>query len=226
MKTTGPTPRVSPRSRFSTLGASARAGAGITTSILSGDHVDALAVPPLSRLDRAAHLLAQGAADESAHAVGLPTSGFHDLGQGRAALPFQQANYGGGLAAVARYRRRRGLLFLALGRALGGAGLLARLRFRGRALRRRCATLSLSFRFRLLRLAQFLDALPDLARGGLGVLESLRRRHAWQAVPDCHQPVRRPSGDQLPEFLLAGEGIDRGCRRSGRNFLLGGECAD
>ena len=47
------------------------------------------------------HLLAEGTGNEPPDAVGLSASCFHDLGQRRAALPFQQSHNGDGLAALA-----------------------------------------------------------------------------------------------------------------------------
>jgi hypothetical protein len=49
-----------------------------------------------------AHFAAQCAADESTHAVRLPTRRFHDLGERCAALSAEQANDLGLLAALAR----------------------------------------------------------------------------------------------------------------------------
>src|ERR1700730_763729 len=96
-----------------------RAGARREAGCLAFDLVEALAILPLGGLDRAAHLLAERAADEPAHAVGLPGGSFHDFDQRRAALPFQQGHHHGGLAALAStlapgtggfLRRLRGLL--------------------------------------------------------------------------------------------------------------------
>jgi len=47
------------------------------------------------------HLLAEGTGNEPPDAVGLSASCFHDLGQRRAALPFQESHNGDGLAALA-----------------------------------------------------------------------------------------------------------------------------
>jgi len=42
------------------------------------------------------------------------------------------------------------------------------------------------------------------------VLELLNPGDARQAVPDSDQPVHRPTGGQLCQFIPAGEGIKRG----------------
>src|SRR5207247_91254 len=47
-----------------------------------------------------AHFLSKRAADESPYAVGLPTGRLHDLGERCAALPLEQAQHLGLLAAV------------------------------------------------------------------------------------------------------------------------------
>src|SRR5216684_8025761 len=76
------------------------------------DGVAALAVFRLSGLDRQAHFLANGAADETANAVRQPTGGFHQFFDGGAAPAFEQNQDFGGLAALAGTLglRRRGFL--------------------------------------------------------------------------------------------------------------------
>ena len=58
-------------------------------------------------------------------------------------------------------------------------------------------------RFRLHRLAQPLDALPDAARDRRVVLELLGWLDARQAVPDGDQALRRPILGKFRELLLA-----------------------
>src|SRR5580658_7965913 len=84
----------------------------------------------------------------------------------------------------------------ALGRILGGSGLLGGLALRGRTLGQLGGTFGLTFGFRLsgqcrLRchgLAQILDALPNPRSGRGPILELLDRRNARKAVPNGHQP--------------------------------------
>jgi len=65
-----------------------------------------------------------------------------------------------------------------------------------------------------------LDTLPNAIGGGLGALEPLYRLNARQTIPYGHQALRRPSGGELGQFLLAGEGIGGGGGR-GDGFLCG-----
>src|ERR1035438_6488168 len=76
------------------------------------------------------------------------------------------------------------------------------------------------FRLRLLGFAQTLDALPDAGDSSLGALKALHGRDASQAVKNRDQSLRRPRFGQFHQFLLAGEGIERGCGCGGA--LLGG----
>jgi hypothetical protein len=69
-------------------------------------------------------------------------------------------------------------------------------------------------------LAQALNARPDPADGCLRVLQLLRRLLARQAVQDRQQALGGPSGGQLCEFLLAGEGVKR-CLRGGGGLFRG-----
>src|SRR5262249_7238007 len=64
-----------------------RAGRSGLRAILFRERIDALTVFAFGRYDRQVHLLSQSAADEPADAVGLPTSGLHDLGERDAFLP-------------------------------------------------------------------------------------------------------------------------------------------
>jgi hypothetical protein len=70
----------------------------------------------------------------------------------------------------------------------------------GRALGHRFAT----FRAFGFRLHQLLFQVWVAA----GKTSSRTRRDARQAVPNGHQPLRRPTGDQFCQFLRAGEGIN------------------
>src|SRR2546422_7759599 len=91
----------------------------------AGDAVNAFAVLAACGVYGQPHFLAQRPADEPAYAVRLPAGGLHDLGERRAALPLEQAEDRGLLAAVAGCG---GLV------ATFGAfrfGCLGRFRFRG-----------------------------------------------------------------------------------------------
>jgi hypothetical protein len=83
----------------------------------------------------------------------LPAHLLHDLRQSSSVLPLEHDHHLGRLAALARCAGflRLGGAF-ALGRVLGGSGLLSRLALRGRALGRLCATFGLSCGFRLCRI--------------------------------------------------------------------------
>ncbi|MGP8243964.1 MAG: terminase gpA endonuclease subunit [Bryobacteraceae bacterium] len=146
----------------------------------------------------------------------------------------EHRNHLGGLAASARARLglRRFCRPFGFGRGHGRGGLLGRLGLGGRALGRLCAAFGLSFRLRLggVRLglggfAQALDTLPNAVGGSLGALEPVHRLNARQAVPNGHQALRRPSGDQFRQFLLAGEGVNGG-GSCGGGFLCGAKRRD
>jgi hypothetical protein len=92
---------------------------------LGFDRVGPLPVFGLGRRHGQPHLLTDRTGQEPADGMRLPASGFHQFLGGYAARPLQQIQDLGGLAAVPG---RLGL-FLALGRFLGGPGLLARLGF-------------------------------------------------------------------------------------------------
>lgn len=62
---------------------------GPNVNLLAGDPVAALTGVAARALDLQAHLLAEGAGDESAHRVRLPVGGLLDFGHGRAALAAQ-----------------------------------------------------------------------------------------------------------------------------------------
>jgi len=95
---------------------------------LSLDGVAALPVFALSGLDREPHLLADGAADETAHAVGLPTCGLHQFLHGGSAWALEQIQDFGSLTALTDTLGLRRLgAFLRFGALLCGGGLLARL---------------------------------------------------------------------------------------------------
>jgi hypothetical protein len=66
--------------------------------------------------------------------------------------------------------------------------------------------------------ASVFGTVPDPGSHRRPILELFDRRDARQAVPDGQQPLRRPTGHQLCQFLLAGEGIKPGSRRAGRLF--------
>src|ERR1700728_444448 len=115
---------------------------------------------------------------------------------------------------------------LPLGAFLEEMAFLSCLALRGRALGRLWATFGLTCGFRLQGLcrvrfywlSQVLDTLPDSGSGRRPILELLERGNGWQAVPDGHQALPRPCGDQFCQFLLAGEGIKRGGGGGGRLF--------
>src|SRR5450755_3588588 len=104
---------------------------------LSFHGVAALPVPALGGHHRETHLLANGPGQESAQAVGLPTRDLEQLLGRGAARPFQQAEDGFRLGTCAdtfllgSFLRAGAAGFLrALGRLLGGSGLLPRLGLR------------------------------------------------------------------------------------------------
>jgi hypothetical protein len=112
--------------------------------------------------------------------------------------------------------------FLALGAFLAVVVFLVALAFVGAPLAA-CAPplaffVGLRLHLGLGGLAEALDACPDAAHGGLGALEARDSHHAREAVPDGHQALGRPDSGQLRQFLLAGEGIERGGSRSGGLF--------
>src|SRR5262249_39747648 len=85
----------------------------------------------------------------------LPAHGAHNLLQRGAILALKHLYNLSGLAALARPGAfLHGGILGAVRRFRGRAGLLPRLRLRGRALGYRCATLGLCFRLRLRNLAQ------------------------------------------------------------------------
>src|ERR1035441_5231421 len=77
-----------------------RAGGRQEGRCLTLELVYALAILAFGGLNRAAQLLAEDATDEPPDAVGHPPGRFHDLGQRRTALPFQQGHNSGGLATL------------------------------------------------------------------------------------------------------------------------------
>jgi hypothetical protein len=82
------------------------------------------------------------------------------------------------------------------------------------------------FHFRLFGgYGQALDPLPDPAGGVLGVLEALSPAQRRQAIPEGHQPFRRPTVEQLGELLRVGKGIERGCANGG-SFFCGAKRGD
>jgi len=90
--------------------------------------------------DREPELLAHSPGQESAHAMRLPASRFHQLSQGRSIGPLQQIEDGSGLTAVTGSTG----LFRGLGRFLRRAGLLlGRLPLLGRNVRAVCADVGL-----------------------------------------------------------------------------------
>src|SRR4051794_23106557 len=67
---------------------------------LLGDAVEAGSVLAFGGLYLQPHLLGHRAADEPANTVGLPASGFHDLGERRSLRTLDQALHNRGLAAL------------------------------------------------------------------------------------------------------------------------------
>src|SRR5712692_10750102 len=96
----------------------AAAGAGRAETgwvvMLLREAVNALAVLAFRRFDLQPHLLAEGAGNIAAYAVGLPIGSFHDVLQAGSAGPFQQIQHLFGLAALAGAGR--------LPRSLGALG--------------------------------------------------------------------------------------------------------
>jgi len=121
---------VTPRVHVQTRKAAGVESGGVDESVsrLRLDLVSPFSVPALSGKDGQAHLLAEGAADESAHAVSLPVGRCHDLLQGHAAFALHQFEDLSGLATLAR----RGRVLGHFGRLLRPAGLLSRRGFLGR----------------------------------------------------------------------------------------------
>jgi len=100
-----------------------RAGSRSATTLLS-DAVGALSVLSFDRFHFESHLLAQGAGNETANAVRLPASGFHNLREGSAARALQQVQDLLGFAALAgAFRLSFRRFFGRLGTLLGGVGL-------------------------------------------------------------------------------------------------------
>jgi hypothetical protein len=79
------------------------------------DGVAALAVFRLGGLDRQAHFLANGAADETANAVRLPPSGFHQLLHSGSVPAFEQIQDFGGEATLVGDDLTTGCQLLQLG---------------------------------------------------------------------------------------------------------------
>ena len=146
------------------------------------DRVAALPVFSLGGGNRQTHLFAQGAANESAHRMRLPTGRLHELLQrGALRLP-EHREHIGGLAAPARdCRRGRGLSlrFASLGRLLGpcallsGRDLLGRRGLIGRDVRGLCADTAV----------QALNGLPDPGQCGFAIGELLNRGKTGDAIP-------------------------------------------
>src|ERR1017187_9666961 len=143
-------------------------GPGRRRAMLRVDAVGPLAALRFEGLDVVAGLFHR-AGYETPDGVFQPPHLVHDLGQRSAVLALEHGDDLGRLAAFARpgaVLRLGG--FLALGRALGRGGLLARVALGGRALGRLCAALGLFAglllgrrRFGLRGLAPPLDTLPD-----------------------------------------------------------------
>ena len=68
---------------------------------LALERVDALAIGAFDGGDRAAHLLAQGTAEETADGMRLPAGGLHQIGEGSAVGASQQGHQGSRLSALA-----------------------------------------------------------------------------------------------------------------------------
>ena len=101
---------------------------------------------------------------------------------------------------------------LALGRVLGGTGLLGRLGVAATPLATSAPPLAMRSAFGCTGCAAFGFAASSRS-GWPPSVRSLKwfyRRDARQAVPNGHQPLRRPTGDQFCQFLRDGEGIKRG----------------
>src|ERR1039458_1766464 len=220
--------------------------------MLRVDFVGAVPLVGFEGFDRNPHLLAKEAGNPAARGVFLPSGMGHDFGERRAALALQHCDDFLALGPGAGSLRLAGLpglprdlrlgflrCLLALGRGLGGGGLLTSLALHRRGLGGLCATLGLlvglrllglrfglrGFRFGLGSFAQALNPLPDTAGGGLGALEALHRNDPRQAVEGGYQALRRPTRYQFGQFFLAGERIERGLGGGG-SLLGGGERAD
>jgi hypothetical protein len=192
---------------------------------LTADSISTFPSPRLEGFDGVTGLF-HGAGHEAAHGVLLPAHLGGDLGQGSAALALQHRYHLRRLAALANF----GLLGSGSPGRFGGllcsGSLGMRLGFGGRTLSGLCA---LALRLRLLGFAQVLDARPDSADSGLGALETLRRLHAGQAVPELYQSLRRPRSGQFRQILLAAESLGAGShfgggplgRREGGDVVVG-----
>src|SRR6185312_9121675 len=151
-----------------------RSRAGVRSRLALLHPVGAVAVLGLEGFDNMACLLHR-TRHEPADRVLLPAHGFHDLRQGGAVLPLEHRDHLRRLATLAWPGSFRLRPFPGLGRVLR----LGWLRLCGRALGRLCGTLSLLcgfalwLRFRLGRISEPLDAVPDAAGACLGILESL-----------------------------------------------------
>src|SRR5229473_1880939 len=160
----GPKCRTARRSRR-------RAGRTRGGRVLSAERIDARAILAFGGIYSQAHLLAERAGKEAAHAMGLPTGGSHQFQKRRSTFTAQQRQNIGLLAA-----------FAAWGRLLLRAGLLARFGSFRPHTRRLCASLR----------RQVLNGRPDSDHSRFPARESFRRDNARQSVPDIHKPRSRP----------------------------------
>src|SRR6266571_3896252 len=69
--------------------------------VLTADRIDPCAILAFGGIDSEAHLLAERAGKEAAHAMGLPTGGSHQLRKCRSTLTAEQRQNVGLLAAFA-----------------------------------------------------------------------------------------------------------------------------
>src|SRR5438046_1423921 len=155
-----------------------RTGGG-TSSL---DRVASFSVRRFRGLDREAHFLSQRAANETAHAMGLPFGSCHEVLQGDSVGPLEQFHNLGRFAAPA---------------GCGTPGAMSP--FAGLVVGPNTGRL-----WRMVR-GKILDGLPDSGDGCQPARELFDGFLAGQSVPDLNQPGARPVLSQAAQFFRTGE---------------------
>ena len=149
----------------------------------SFDRVTSFSVRRFRGLDGQAHFLSQRAADETAHAMGLPVGSCHEVLQSDSMGPLKQLHNLGRFAAPAGFVTLRAVCpfarLLVFGHNTG--------------------------RFRRTVRGETLGGLPDSGDGCLPARELFDGRLAGQRVPDFNQPGARPVLSQALQFFRTAE---------------------